>query len=167
MLTPTRINGDGAQLVGADAIASSGLDAFIGFACPDFMRFDYLLGRANCQQFLRDQFMLGEKNPVFEGWSDAQRKRFQRSSAPGMLPIVPLVGAAAVEQEIEPWPAGKLDPKTYRDAIKKRFKTILEKQAVGLLAKSLAPPAAWLTEGEVADYVINAMNAYLDKAALK
>jgi hypothetical protein len=131
------------------------------------MRFDYLLGRANCRQFLRDQFLLGEKNPVFDGWSDAQREQFQSSSVPGMLPIVPLVGAAAAQQEIEPWPAGKLDPDTYRDAIKKRFKTILEKQAVGRLAKALAPPAAWLTEGDVADRVINAMNAYLDKAALK
>ncbi len=46
MLSPMR-----AGLTGGDAIASGGLGAFIGFACPDFMRFDYLLGRANCQAY--------------------------------------------------------------------------------------------------------------------
>jgi hypothetical protein len=48
--------------VGGDAIASAGLGAFIGFACPAFMRFDYLLGRKNCQKFLRDEFVPGDHN---------------------------------------------------------------------------------------------------------
>jgi hypothetical protein len=167
MLTPMRIIGDGAKLVGADAIASSGLDAFIGFACPDFMRFDYLLGRANCQQFLREQFLLGEKNPVFDGWSAAQRKQFRSASAPGLLPIVPLVGAAAAPQEVEPWPAGKLDPTKYRAGIEARIERMLQMQIAGRLAKAYALPAEWKTERDVADYVIKAMNAYLDKAVLK
>jgi hypothetical protein len=165
MLTPTRINGNRAQLVGADAIASSGLDAFIGFACPDFMRFDYLLGRANCQHFLRDEFMLGEKNRVFEGWSDAQRKQFQRSSAPEMLPIVPLLGSAAVEQEIEPWPAGKLDPTKYRASVKARYDKLIENGIAGHMI--LAKVAEVITQDKAADYIIVAMNAYLEKAALK
>ncbi len=73
MLTPTR--GD---LTGEDAIASGGLGAFIGFACPAFMRFDYLLGRQNCQRFLRETFVLSEENPVFKDWSAADRQALPR-----------------------------------------------------------------------------------------
>jgi hypothetical protein len=167
MLTPTREDSEGNRLDGAAAIASSGMGAFIGFASADFMRFDYLLGRANCRQFLREQFVLGERNPLFSSWTKEQRARFRAASSPRMLPIVPLVGAAAAQQEVESWPVGRLDPETYRAGVEMRFKKIFERQIAGRLAKAFAAPVAWLTERDVANYVINAMNASLDKAALK
>ena len=95
MLTPQL----GTKL-GEQAIASAGLGAFIGFACPDFMRYDYLLGRKNCQDFLRNSFLLANDNPLFTAWTDDQREAFR---SPGnFLPIIPLVGPCAVDETLDP-----------------------------------------------------------------
>jgi hypothetical protein len=75
MLTPNRGN-----LTGAEAIASGGVGAFIGFACPDFMRFDYLLGRQNCQMFLRQSFTLADNNKVFAPWTPHSTVTASRSA---------------------------------------------------------------------------------------
>ena len=85
------------------AITSSGLGAFIGFACPAFMRYDYLLGRQNCRDFLFKEFALGERNykvfgPAVENdspWTGPQRQQFAQGTLPGFLPIIPLTGTAA------------------------------------------------------------------------
>jgi hypothetical protein len=105
MLTPRR-----GELTGEEAIASGGLGAFIGFACAAFIRFDYLLGRQNCQQFLRETFVLSEGNPLFGDWSGDDKTRFRGPAGQAMLPIIPLVGDAAVDETLDPWPKGKLDP---------------------------------------------------------
>jgi hypothetical protein len=93
MLTPRR-----GELTGEEAFASGGLGAFIGFACAAFMRFDYLLGRQNCQQFLRETFVLSEANPLFGDWSGDDKTRFRGPAGQGMLPIIPLIGDAAVDE---------------------------------------------------------------------
>jgi hypothetical protein len=162
MLTPTRGN-----LTGEDAIASAGLGAFIGFACPAFMRFDYLLGRQNCQQFLRETFVLAEENPVFKDWSEDNKKAFRGAAGTGMLPIIPLLGDAAVDETLDPWPKGKLDPEQYRDGIEARFRAIFELELSGSVLRSvLSWVGAHTTQKEAADYVIGAMQAYLKKVGL-
>jgi hypothetical protein len=174
MLSPTR-----GEITGEEAIASGGVGAFIGFACPAFMRFDYLLGRANCQRFLRGQFTLGNTNPLFKDWADPrfkdwvdqQREVVRRYAPPGQgenkLPIVPLVGDAAVDETLDPWPKGKLDPESYRDAIETRFRAIFEMELSGDLAKAaLGWIGAHATQRYVADALISAMKAYLTKADL-
>ena len=162
MLSPTR-----GSVSGEDAIASGGLGAFIGFACQDFMRFDYFLGRANCQQFLCTQFLLKEDNPVFAGWSPEQRARFASPTNPGMLPIIPLCGDAAIDEVLEVWPKGKLKPEVYRTAIEARFRAILELELSGSIGKNiLGWVGAHATQKDLADHVIAAMNAYLTKANL-
>jgi hypothetical protein len=162
MLTPTRAN-----LTGEDAIASGGLGAFIGFACPAFMRFDYLLGRQNCQRFLRETFVLSEDNPVFKDWSTADRQAFRGAAGAGKLPIIPLVGDVAVDETLDPWPKGKLDPERYRDAIEARFRAIFELELSGSLLRSvLSWVGAHATQRQAADYMIGAMQAYLKKAGL-
>ena len=162
MLTPTR--GD---FTGEDAIASGGLGAFIGFASPAFMRFDYLLGRQNCQRFLRQTFVLSEKNPVFKDWSAADRQAFRGTAGAGMLPIIPLVGDVAVDETLDPWPKGKLDPEQYRDAIEARFRAIFELELSGSLVRSiLSWVGAHATQKPAADYLIGVMQAYLRKAGL-
>lgn len=163
MLTPTR-NGQ----TGSDAIASSGLGAFIGFACPAFMRFDYLLGRQNCQRFLQETFILAETNPVMKGfWTDDQKERFAPAAGPGMLPIIPLIDEAAVDEMRDPWPKGKLEPEQYRKGIEDRFRAIFELELSGSLLRSiLSWVGAHATEKQAADYVIGAMRASLAKAGL-
>jgi hypothetical protein len=171
MLTPTRRGSNGADLIGEEAIASGGLGAFIGFACPAFMRFDYLLGRQNCQEFLRSTFLLAADNPVFNKWTDAEKAKWRIDPPAGgnvsMLPIIPLLDEAAVNAVPDPWPKGKLDPEQYRDAIEKRFRAIFELELSGSLVRSvLSWVGAHATQGQAADYVIGAMRAYLKKADL-
>jgi hypothetical protein len=163
MLTPTRGN-----VTGEGAIASGGLGAFIGFASSAFMRFDYLLGRENCQRFLRENFTLADTNPVFAGfWTDEDKTRFRGTAGPGMLPIIPLIDEAAVDETLDPWPKGKLDPEQYRSGIEGRFRAIFELELSGSPLRSIL---SWLgarvTQEQVADYVINAMRGYLQKAGL-
>jgi hypothetical protein len=162
MLSPTR--GD---ITGEAAIASGGVGAFIGFACPAFMRFDYLLGRANCQDFLRSTFVLSEKNPLFSDWTDDQKSAFAVPDSTGFLPIIPLVGDAAVTETLDPWPKGKLNPEQYRSAIEARFRAVLELELSGDVLKSaIGFLGAHTTQKYVADYVVQAMKNYLDTAQL-
>ena len=165
--------------VGASAIASSGLGAFIGFACPDFMRFDYKLGRANCQAFLRGTFTLGDANPLFKDWAGNKWQGFMgthrqvvKNFAPegegdNRLPIVPLVGSAAADVLLDPWPVGKLDPTIYRDGIDARYRRLLEIELSGTVGKSLIGRlGAWTTQQYASEYFITAMNKYLESAKL-
>ncbi|MBX5455149.1 MAG: patatin-like phospholipase family protein [Acidobacteriia bacterium] len=160
MISPIR-----AGKIGGAALASSGLGAFLGFASADFRRFDYFLGRQNCQAYLRNQFTLGEANPLFKNWTPAERDRFRTSD--GELPIIPLVGDAAVDEVLDPWPKGKLDPERYRSAIERRYKALLESEAGGgFFSSILAWMGAKATEREVADWVIGAIQQALVAADL-
>jgi hypothetical protein len=149
------------------AIASSGMGAFIGFACQDFMRFDYLLGRQNCQKFLREEFLLSADNPLFSGWTLEEKNTFADPANPGMLPIIPLVGDVTAEQTLADWPTGALNPEDYRKAVEARFRAIFQLELSGNpLKATIAWAGALITEGQAADYVINAMNRYLRTACL-
>jgi patatin-like phospholipase len=163
MLTPQL----GATL-GDKALASAGLGAFIGFACADFMRYDYLLGRKNCQDFLRTALVLAENNPVFDGcWTPDQKAALAKQAGAGFLPIIPLMGSAAIDETLDPWPKGKLDPERYRDAIDRRFRAIFETELSGGPIRSvLAWLAAHATQRSVADYVLDMMKRYLAEAGL-
>jgi len=159
MLTPVR---DG--LTGGEALAANGLGAFIGFASDAFMRHDYLLGRYNCQKFLREEFRLARANPLFHAWSDGDK---DKHAVDGMLPIVPLFGDADIAETKEAWPKGRLDPESYRDAIEERFRAIFEVETEGIIGGAVARwIGAHLTQKEAADYVITAMKNYLVAAKL-
>lgn len=163
MLTPRR--GD---LLGEDAIASGGLGAFIGFACTDFMHHDFMLGRRNCWRFLKDVFNLAPENKLFVNWKDEQKAPFLADTPQGrMMPIIPLTSEAAVDPGEPEWPAGKLKPETYRDAIEARFRKVLEAELSGSTFRTiLGFIGAHAAQGAVGDAVVGAMKAYLAKAKL-
>ena len=163
MLTPQR-----GQAVGDKAIASAGLGAFIGFACPDFMRYDYLLGRYNCREYLRKEFVLADSNPVFKDcWTAQQKSALARDAGPGFLPLVPLMGNAAVDETLDPWPKGKLDPESYRNRIEARFRAIFENEVSGTLFRSaLGWIGAHATQAQAADFIIGLMKKSLVEAGL-
>jgi hypothetical protein len=141
--------------------------AFIGFACPDFMRFDYLLGRQNCQMFLRQSFALADNNKVFAPWTPVEKTNFRGAAGDGMLPIIPLLDEAAIDQALDPWPTGKLDLEQYRDGIEKRFRAIFELELSGSrLRSALSWVGARMMQGQAADHVIDTMQAYLKAAGL-
>ena len=155
MITPKR---DGR--VGGDAIASNGLGAFLGFACPAFMRHDYLLDRANCQKFLCSNFLLHEDNPVFESaWTPAQKQALGKDvKGERYLPIIPLLGNASVPESLDPWPRHLLNPAIYRDEVERRFRRIAEFEGrSGVLSSAVALIIAHLGEGKVGDLVVNAI----------
>ena len=151
--------------VGNLALATAGLSAFIGFAAEPFRRHDYLLGRKNCQDFLRSQFVLPAQSPVFAGrLAGVKLQDFLVTDESGakFLPIIPLVGSAGTPETTDPWPQNKLDPSRYRGAIETRFKRLLESEFTdGPLARVLAWLAANAAEGEVADIAVEAMQAAL------
>lgn len=109
--------------LGDPALATAGMGAFLGFACDAFRRHDYLLGRKNCQDFLRSQFVLPEKSPVFDGClGGVPLGDFRFTDDTGSyLPIIPLVGQVRVAETTDPWPKNALDPTKFRGAIERRF----------------------------------------------
>ena len=114
MIAPSR-NG----VRGSDAIASGGLRGFLGFFSREYRAHDYMLGRLNCQRFLRDWFVLPSdhtapgqdpemSNRLFREWPQTalDNPAFKSSRREGHRQILPLLGTAAVDQALPPWPAG-------------------------------------------------------------
>lgn len=153
--------------VGDYALATAGLSAFLGFASPVFRRHDYLLGRKNCQDYLRRFLVLPSGNKLFDGWRNSttfQVADYQVRDNTGatFLPIIPLTGDSRVPETLDPWPAGKFDPETLRPAIEARFTRLLSAEfAKGPLSDVLTWLAGKIAEGTVADFVIGMMNQAL------
>jgi hypothetical protein len=155
-------NRDG--IIGSKALATAGLGAFIGFACPAFARHDFMLGRQNCQRMLLETFGLPTTNPIVSPWystataADKAAHTFQLNGQT-MVRLIPLCGDTAVIETTEPWPVGKLDPENFRDLIETRWKMLLNGELPNEWWK---PFTGWLgglvSEGKVADTVIGKMN---------
>jgi hypothetical protein len=75
------------------AIACGLLGGFGGFLDEKFRAHDFQLGRRNCQQFLRNSFLLPPDNVIVG-----------RSGATEMRPVIPLVGPAADPIPLPKWP---------------------------------------------------------------
>ena len=132
-----------AERKGASAIASAGMGGFLGFFCEAYREHDYMLGRRNCQRFLREWFVLpseqttadecdDKSNPLFRGWSqdalDDPRFRSKSKSRPAHRQIIPLVGTASEEQGLPDWPKNKFnDYDRVRKGIKKRINKLSDK----------------------------------------
>jgi hypothetical protein len=159
MLTPHK-----GSASGGDAIASAGLGAFLGFACADFMRYDYLLGRQNCRDFLAREFVLAEGNPLFGTNRD---RKFAAEAPPGFLSIIPLTGSAAEPQFLDEPPVGKLDPDRYYHLIEARYRAILALE-VGptKLRSALGWCAGALTQCFVADKMVRLIKQAIEASAL-
>ena len=153
--------------VGDAALATAGLGAFIGFASSAFRRHDYLLGRRNCQDYLRGYLVLPAANPLFDSWRDGTRfsvKDYEVADPDGekFLPIIPLTGDARVPEVLDAWPAGTFNPETLRPALEARFTRVLSAEfAKGPLTDVLTWLAGVVTEGSAAGFVIGQMNQAL------
>ena len=96
-------------------IAGATLGGFGGFIHEEFRHHDFMLGRRNCQQFLKDRLILPcgtsksdpERNRLFDKWPDGPRgEQAKRPDGDTVLhlPIIPLVGTAAQECPRPDWP---------------------------------------------------------------
>lgn len=107
LIAPTR----GSQR-GARAICSGGLGGFLGFFHCEFRHHDFMLGRANCHDFLRDWFVLPADNRIFRQdqglWSDKAlaNKRFQsrETSRPNHRQIIPIFDDDETAPRPVDWP---------------------------------------------------------------
>lgn len=108
LISPSRQNDEGKPA--SPAMTAQLLGGFGAFLSRAFRRHDFLIGRRNCQAFLRWHFCLPEINPLFAGRAVEVARRFHIRRRDGaletfrdaqsverpMLPIVPLVGEAAI-----------------------------------------------------------------------
>jgi hypothetical protein len=102
----------GSQMPRTGDIACGTLGGFGGFLSEEFRHHDFMLGRRNCQQFLRQHFVLPASNKLFENWDQKLREDFYVPPPPDAepgedryLPVIPLVGKAAEEVEHASWPS--------------------------------------------------------------
>ncbi len=167
------------DLRGDMALATAGLQAFMGFACEDFRRHDFLLGRANCQKYLREEFVLPVGAQAFgDGWQGIDTGPHEIPAEPppppspqppfsAYLPIIPLFDSASATQETEDWPVGKLDPDRYRDGIEARFQALVAKIDIGgMLGGSLKWAVEHFGAGPLADAARHQIETELKKWGL-
>ncbi|OYY94818.1 MAG: hypothetical protein B7Y41_04405 [Hydrogenophilales bacterium 28-61-23] len=112
-------------------IACGALGGFSGFLSEDFRRHDFMLGRRNCQAFLRKHFVLSAKHPLFANWSEEQRNRFETiEDGQAFLPIIPLLDTAESVCAVPEWPrysGAQLD--VLGEKIGNRYDTLMDRFA--------------------------------------
>ena len=154
LIAPTR-SADGIKLTDDRAIASGALGGFSGFFSREFRVHDYLLGRRNCQKFLRDRLVLevkpGEINDVFGiDYAEADRRgwlKWHENENRWVLPIIPLVGDFGKDPGRPVWPV--LWPDKY-DFIERQIKSRLDfvvrkwSSSAGFCVWTLVQIAWWL-----------------------
>ena len=104
--------------------------------------------------------MLSSDNPVVQGcWSEAALQlNSVLLNGQQYLRVIPLLDDVAVQESLEPWPKGALDPSIYKSAIEQRWKAILSGEVRGLWwGKFLGWIGGLISEGEVAEFVLRKM----------
>lgn len=126
LVTPVRSNPSdgGPVLTGGDAITGSRLGAFMGFMCREFRDHDFMLGRRNCQAFLKWTLTLPPENQVFFS-PKPETLPHPSGLKSNEIPLIPLYGSATIEQAEPRWPSGVFDPEDLLSAIHYRFQTML------------------------------------------
>jgi Patatin-like phospholipase len=121
--------GPGGNSDGSAAIASGALDGFSGFLSVDYRRHDYLLGRKNCQDFLRTVFSLPQDNKIFAKWSESEtltNTRDPNLTLNGERLLIPLYGSSRNEEQLLPWPRNRFSPQSIDGAIERRLDAIFD-----------------------------------------
>lgn len=153
LVTPVRDIANGQSLTGGAAIASSRLGAFGGFLSGRFRAHDFFLGRRNCQQFLRNSFMLPANNKLFSGW-------LTNPPAGGFVPIIPLMPGVSTPLAQPDWPKGEFDPNSIHDLLEQRINKI-----AGVAARSFVG-SGWL-ESVAANFIVSKLGGAGTDQAIK
>jgi predicted acylesterase/phospholipase RssA len=165
---------------GKPALQCGSLGAFGGFLCRDFRKHDFLLGRRNCQQFLREHFAVLATNPIVDqaltaaGPYAAQIKIQFLSDCPSpnsalpqgkvWMPLIPLCGRATAEV---PLPARATVSSAQLDnivnLIVQRLNAIRPKLAAGELGKLISSALGillnwWIISGKVKKAIRQALD---------
>lgn len=174
MIAPTRENPTDVTVTWGptESLMGATLNGFLGFAAQPFREHDFLLGRRNAQQFLRQHFALPAAHPLFAGrggWT-AEEQALELNGVPHR-PLVPLRGRAADVQPMPAWPWQAMTPddvKRYGDLAKARANAIVDnlKNAAlkgfgGWLIKTLLVGPVWFI---ARGFLIDAITSTLTKA---
>jgi hypothetical protein len=171
LIGPTRTDPNGRSF--GFPIASGALGGFGGFLSRDFRQHDFVLGRRNCQRFLQRRFVLGENNPLFNGWGAAHKARYAiHRDGLTLLPVIPLVGAAAEEVMLLPWPSyPQARLAILRKQIEARFTAVGNRFVANFLtdkffALQAARFALWRKRGDFVDYAMKRVTDDLERFGL-
>ncbi|WP_458764650.1 patatin-like phospholipase family protein [Cupriavidus basilensis] len=107
---------------GGANLACGALGGFGGFLEEGYRRHDYLLGRRNCEQFLRMHFTLPPTNEVLNG-RQPKGDAAPEANAAKELPIIPLVGTLKNkgQEPLPPWPTKPCDLDKLRAMVESRL----------------------------------------------
>lgn len=172
-ITPRRPD----QAPGEKSAATAGASATMGFFCPAFSMHDFFLGRANCQDYLRNTFVLPMENPLFDKWPapakapvNAGGQMVVDDAGKNCLPIIPLFGSALEPNPIVAWPKGKFDPNTIANAVNQRVGCLLDEVEAEVVPSVLARLGLKIVngplDGAITDYVVGLMKADLQSWGL-
>lgn len=138
LIAPVRYEKKGAieeSIEGKKAIACGSLDGFGGFVSKEFRIHDYFLGRANCEQFLRDHFTVpaDTTNEIFvNGYTGITDKTQFTSKSDGGLQIIPIFTERQSQPYMPTFANGKQWPtvsyayvNSYRKMVKGRVEKVL------------------------------------------
>ena len=131
MITATKAG----TIPGGSNIATACASAFGGFLHEDYRRHDYLLGRQNCQQFLRETFCVHAHNPLVKDWVNQNPTDPLIFTGPDNVQsvrLIPLYGACSSDELTVPFPVGRFGadahlPPNYQSALTARIDKLVDK----------------------------------------
>jgi hypothetical protein len=132
-------NGDGYKKF---SIACASLDGFGGFLCREFREHDFLLGRRNCQSFIRKFFTVPESSPVLGTWTPEMRERcaVHYEGANGCFyPIIPDLRGWGIEND----PSTLQAPPDVKISVEEvcKFYPALKQRTLKVIRNYFNPPA--------------------------
>ena len=169
MVTPARGGDDELGRQGI-ALAGGALGGFSGFLAEPYRHHDYLLGRRNCQQFLRCHFTLPAGNPLFNGWPQALREKYLSDASPQgciagrpeELPIVPLLGDCASPEPMPDWPIDAIDLDALETSVQRRLDNVYGGIALGAVGRGLlAMGWSFFLRGKLTRFAMSKIEAAL------
>jgi hypothetical protein len=158
-----------ADAKGEAAMATGGLGGFIGFFSRAYRHHDFLLGRANCQEFLRERFTVPDGNPIVAGDPAMKDQRYRSRNAPDHVRLIPLIGDCAADEALPPWPRKKFAGfSEVETPLRKRVRLVAQHLLTSFLdekeiLKVTAPLIVPVIERKLAAKVAAALDAARDK----
>ncbi|MGL4602563.1 MAG: patatin-like phospholipase family protein [Iodobacter sp.] len=123
LIAPSNSHGMDMPVNSPRALAAGGLGGFSGFLCAAFRHHDFMLGRYNCQQFLREHLSVAQGNPHVTGAA---------STSSAEVPLIPLHGSADQEQSRPVWPVDSISENQFialADQMDERLRKLLRRSA--------------------------------------
>lgn len=154
-------------------LACGALGGFSGFLSEKFRRHDYLLGRRNCQQFLRMHFAVPVSNNQIKGAVNPALLEkspwiFARDGVLHM-PLIPLFEPLSVPEALPDWPVRSFTPESLNEPIADRIKTVLDRlvsskapAAIKIIYNIISPVLGGWLRGKLVDLVVTAIRKDLE-----